>query len=190
MTPDARRRLGALTALVLGLFLGLTLLPVPITGPVGSWAGHTLWHWFGVGALGLPILGVGLALAGFERLGRLDMKRAAALIAGLSALVPYLVGVFAGVTRDDLVPDVAQRGVAARLTGLVPGFFSQLVTGRVGLAGAVLLGFLALSALTLVTFAWHPLHKLERRPDDGNAPPRRTRRSLGSAGAAPAEASA
>ena len=30
------------------------------------------------------------------------------------------------------------------------------------MAGAVLLGFLALSALTLATFAWHPLQRLER----------------------------
>ncbi len=165
MTPDARRRLGALTALAFGLFLGLTLLRLPVTGPVGTWVGHKLWHWFGLGALGLPILGVGLALAGLERLGRLDMKRAGALIVGLSLLIPFLIGVLGQVSRDDLVPDVAQRGIAARLTGLVPGFWAQLVAGRVGVAGAVLLGFLALSALTLMTFAWHPLHKLERRPD-------------------------
>ena len=35
----------------------------------------------------------------------------------------------------------------------------------VGVAGAVLLGFLALSALTLATFAWHPLQRLERQSD-------------------------
>ena len=35
-----RRRLGALTALVVGLFVGLTLLPVQITGPVGGYIGH------------------------------------------------------------------------------------------------------------------------------------------------------
>jgi S-DNA-T family DNA segregation ATPase FtsK/SpoIIIE len=165
MTPDTRRRLGALTALAFGLFVGLTLLRLPVTGPVGFKIGHVLWRWLGVGALGLPVLGVGLALAGFERLGRLDMKRAGALILGLSLLVPYLVGVFGQVAGADLVPDVAQRGIAARLTGTVPGFWAQLVAGSVGMAGAVLLGFLALSALTLATFAWHPLHKLERKPE-------------------------
>jgi S-DNA-T family DNA segregation ATPase FtsK/SpoIIIE len=44
----------------------------------------------------------------------------------------------------------------------VPGFFAETFSGMIGVAGAVLLGFLALSALTLVTFAWHPLQRLER----------------------------
>ncbi|MGE5231619.1 MAG: DNA translocase FtsK, partial [Deltaproteobacteria bacterium] len=175
MTADSRRRLGAVTALVLGVFVGLTLLPFPVTGPVGAWIGHALWHTLGGGALGLPLLGVGLALAGFERLGRLDMKRAAVLIGGLSLLAPYLIGVITRVGHADLVPDVAQRTLPARLVGLVPGFFAELVTGRVGVAGAVLLGFLALSALTLITFAWHPLQRLEAgrakadKPADGQS---------------------
>ncbi|HJR51102.1 MAG TPA: hypothetical protein VJ794_08360, partial [Gemmatimonadales bacterium] len=88
-----RRRLAALTALVAGLFLGLTLLPVKITGPVGGYIGHALWQLLGAGALGIPLLGIGLALAGFDRLGGLDMKRSAILIVGLSVLVPYVVGV-------------------------------------------------------------------------------------------------
>lgn len=167
MTPDSRRRLGALTALVLGVFVGLTLLPIPLTGPVGGWIGHALWHTLGAGAVGLPLLGIGLALAGFERLGRLDMKRAALLMGGLSLLTPYLIGVFAGVSHFDLVPDVAQRSLPARLVGLVPGFFAELVADRVGVAGAVLLGFLVLSALTLLTFAWHPLQRLEAGKDKG-----------------------
>ena len=40
MSTDSRRRMGALTALVLGLFVGLTLLPIPITGPVGRYIGR------------------------------------------------------------------------------------------------------------------------------------------------------
>jgi S-DNA-T family DNA segregation ATPase FtsK/SpoIIIE len=161
MTSDSRRRLGAITALVFGVFVGLTLLPFELTGPVGSWIGHALWHALGAGAIGLPLLGLGLALAGFERLGRLDMKRAALLMTGLSLLVPYLIGVVTRVTHIDLVPDVDQRALPARLAGLIPGMLAEVVTGRVGVAGAVLLGFLALSALTLLTFAWHPLQRLE-----------------------------
>jgi len=161
VSTDSRHRLGAITALVLGVFVGLTLLPFELTGPVGRWVGHELWHALGIGATGLPLLGLGLALAGFERLGRLDMKRAAVLMIGLSLLVPYLVGVVAKVTHFDLVPDVDQRALPARLAGLVPGMLAEVVAGRVGVAGAVLLGFLALSALTLVTFAWHPLQRLE-----------------------------
>jgi DNA segregation ATPase FtsK/SpoIIIE, S-DNA-T family len=156
-----RRRLGALTALVAGLFVGLTLLPVPITGPVGGYLGHALWQLLGAGALGIPLLGLALALAGFDRLGGLDMKRSAILIVGLSVLVPYVVGVLAQVTPAELDMDVGQRGFAARTVGLVPGFLAETISGKVGVAGAVLLGFLALSALTLATFAWHPLQRLE-----------------------------
>ena len=156
-----RRRMGALTALVVGLFLGLTLLPVKVTGPVGGYIGHALWQLLGAGALGIPLLGIGLALAGFDRLGGLDMKRSAILIVGLSVLVPYVVAVLTDVSPADLDADVGQRGFAARMVGLVPGFLAEAISGKVGVAGAVLLGFLALSALTLVTFAWHPLQRLE-----------------------------
>jgi DNA segregation ATPase FtsK/SpoIIIE, S-DNA-T family len=162
MSTDSRRRLGALTALVLGLFVGLTLLPIPITGPVGRYIGHELWQILGAGALGIPLLGAGLALAGFDRLGNLDMKRSAVLIVGLSLLIPYLVGVITHVGRTDLDIDVAQRGFAARIVGVLPGFFAEAISEKVGVAGAVLLGFLALSALTLATFAWHPLQRLEK----------------------------
>ena len=162
MSTDSRRRLGAITALVLGLFVGLTLLPLPITGPVGRDIGHGLWQLLGAGALGIPLLGVGLALAGFDRLGSLDMKRSAVLIVGLSLLIPYLIGVLARVGRADLDIDVGQRTIAARMVGVLPGFFAESISDKIGLAGAVLVGFLALSALTLATFAWHPLQRLEK----------------------------
>ncbi len=161
-TEDGRRRrLGAVTALVAGLFVGLTLLPVQVTGPVGGYIGHALWQLLGAGALGIPLLGIGLALAGFDRLGGLDMKRSAVLIVGLSVLVPYVVGVLTQVTPAELDMAVGQRGLAARTVGLVPGFLAESISGKIGVAGAVLLGFLALSALTLATFAWHPLQRLE-----------------------------
>jgi S-DNA-T family DNA segregation ATPase FtsK/SpoIIIE len=162
MSTDSRRRLGAITALVLGIFVGLTFLPIPWTGPVGKYVGHGLWRMLGAGALGIPLLGVGLALAGFDRLGKLDMKRSAILIVGLSLLLPYMIGVLTGVSRADLDLDVGQRGLATSLVGWLPGFFSEAVSGTVGVLGAVLLGFLALSALTLATFAWHPLQRWER----------------------------
>ncbi len=162
MSTDSRRRLGAITALVAGLFLGLTLLPLPLTGSLGKYIGHGLWQILGAGALGFPLLGIGVALAGFDRLGRLDMKRSAILIIGLSVLIPYMIGVLTGVTRTDLDPDLGERGFAASLVGWLPGFFAEVISGKIGLLGAVLLGFLALSALTLATFAWHPLQRLEK----------------------------
>ena len=176
MTADSRRRLGALTALVAGLFLGLTLLPVGVTGPVGGYTGHALWQLLGAGALGIPLLGLGLALAGFDRLGGLDMKRSALLIVGLSVLIPYVVGVLTHVRASDFDWDVGDRALSARAVGWLPGFLAVTIADKVGVAGAVLLGFLALSALTLATFAWHPLQRLEadRRAGgrlDGHARP-------------------
>ncbi|HKU60396.1 MAG TPA: DNA translocase FtsK [Gemmatimonadales bacterium] len=185
MTADSRRRLGALTALVAGLFLGLTLLPVGITGPVGRYIGHALWQLLGAGALGIPLLGLGLALAGFDRLGGLDMKRSALLIVGLSVLVPYVVGVLTHVRASDFDWDVGDRALSARAVGWLPGFFAVGIADKVGVAGAVLLGFLALSALTLATFAWHPLQRLERgsapdgvpAPAEDEAEPKRRRKA-------------
>src|SRR5688500_5005204 len=202
MSTDSRRRLGAVTALVVGLFVGLTLLPLPLTGPVGASLGHALWQLLGAGALGIPLLGVGLALAGFDRLGGLDMKRSAVLIIGLSVLAPYLVGVLTQVRHTDLDLDVGQRTLSARAVGVLPGFFAEAIATKIGVAGAVLAGFLALSALTLATFAWHPLWRLERgeaEPVEGDSSaddspaqePRRRKRAapaLVAAGTAAAEA--
>jgi S-DNA-T family DNA segregation ATPase FtsK/SpoIIIE len=167
MSTDSRRRLGAITALVLGLFVGLTFLPIPLTGPVGKYIGHGLWRMLGAGAIGIPVLGLGLALAGFDRLGKLDMKRSALLIVGLSLLLPYLIGILTGVSRSDLYPDRAEQGLAASVVGWLPGFFADTIAGKIGVLGAVLLGFLALSALTLATFAWHPLQRLEKGGEAG-----------------------
>src|SRR5215210_4253766 len=162
MSSESRRRLGAVTATVLGVFVGLTFLPIRLTGPLGEYMGQGLWRMLGAGALGIPLLGAGLALAGFDRLGKLDMKRSAILIVGLSVLLPYLIGVLTGVDRIDLDPDVGERTFAAFLVGSLPGFFAETIANKVGVLGAVLLGFLALSALTLATFAWHPLQRWER----------------------------
>ena len=189
MSTDSRRRLGAITGLVLGLFVGLTFLPLPLTGPVGKYIGHGLWRMLGAGALGIPLLGIGLALAGFDRLGKLDMKRSAILIVGLSVLVPYLIGVLTGVGRIDLYPDLGERGFAASVVGWLPGFFAEMITDKVGVLGAVLFGFLALSALTLATFAWHPLQRLERSgaggPPDEPSPGKAEKRKRAAAAAGP-----
>ena len=71
MNRKARQELIGIGALVVGLFLGLTLLRLPITGSWGQGIGSLLWQIVGVGAVLLPALGIGWALAAFERLGRL-----------------------------------------------------------------------------------------------------------------------
>ncbi len=174
MRPEDRRRLGAITALVLGVFAGLTLIPIIPTGPLGALLGGILWQGIGLGAVGVPLLGLGLGLAGFDRLPRLDMKRAAVLGLGLSLLVPFLAGVLSGVDAEAFLGPWAEWSVGARLTGILPGFVARGMVRMVGEPGGILVGFLALSALTLVTIAWHPLHRLERKADPEPEPlPRR-----------------
>lgn len=163
MSTANRRRLIALTALVTGLFLGLTLVPAVPTGALGSWVGGGLWRALGVGALGLPLLGIALALAGFDRLPRLDMARASLLVGGISLLAPFVIGVLTGTGADALA---AEAG-AAPLVGWFPALLATAVVGLIGKPGGVLLAFLALSALTLLTVAWHPLQRLERDPAEG-----------------------
>ncbi len=171
MTPQDRRRLTAVTALVLGLFVGLTLIPPIPTGPWGHGLGTLLWRGLGSGAVGLPLLGVGLALAGFERLPRLDMKRVAILVAGLSLLVPFTLGVLLRILPSDLDPPLFEWSLRAWLTGVVPGFMAHLALDAIGYAGGILLGFLALSVLTILTVAWHPLQRLEKGAGPGAEAP-------------------
>jgi S-DNA-T family DNA segregation ATPase FtsK/SpoIIIE len=161
VTEDARRRLGAIAGLVAGLFLALTLLPISLTGPIGDAIGRLLWKGFGAGAVGVPLLGFGLALSGFDRTPRVSMKQAALLLGGLSVLIPYLIGILTRVTADAFDPPLEQWSLTARAIGMVPGFLATAVYNLVGFAGGLLLGFLALSALTLLTIAWHPLRRLE-----------------------------
>ncbi|MEP6744555.1 MAG: DNA translocase FtsK, partial [Gemmatimonadota bacterium] len=51
----------------------------------------------------------------------------------------------------------------ARLVGVLPGFLASALTGLLGRPISALVGFLALSTLTILTVAWHPLARLERR---------------------------
>jgi DNA segregation ATPase FtsK/SpoIIIE, S-DNA-T family len=163
MSEEGRRHLSAIVALVLGSFVGLSLLPVHLTGPIGEWLGSVLWRGLGLGAVGLPLLGLGLGLAGFQRLPRLDMKRAAILVGGLVVLIPFLVGVITGVR-----PAAFDSGqLAPRLTGVLPGFLAYYVVEAIGLAGGTLLGFVLLCALTIATIAWHPLGRLARPGGSG-----------------------
>src|SRR6185436_6134236 len=58
-------------------------------------------------------------------------------------------------------PPLADWDLAARASGLLPGLAARGVLQLIGQPGGLLLAFLALSALTLATLAWHPLHRLE-----------------------------
>ncbi len=161
MTPESRRRFGALGALIGGLFVSLALVLHTQTGSLGTVLGDALWRALGVGAAGIPLLGFAIALAGFDRLPRLDMKRAALLMGGLTVLVPFVLGVVLAPPAGAFDPPLAEMSWPARAVGLVPALLARGVVQVVGTAGGLLLGFLALSGLTLATFAWHPLQRLE-----------------------------
>jgi S-DNA-T family DNA segregation ATPase FtsK/SpoIIIE len=160
MNAKARNELIGVAALLLGLFFGLTLLQLPLTGSWGREIGGALWKLFGLGAVVLPVLGVGWALAAFERLGPLSWGRAAALGAGLILLVPYGIAIGIGPVFPN---DYAQWTAAQKLVGLVPAFLASGIQGAVGTAGGVLVGLFALSALGIVTVGWHPLAMLRGR---------------------------
>jgi len=160
MNPKARRELIGIAALLVGFFLGLTLLPAALTGSWGRSIGNALWQLFGVGTIVLPLLGVGWALAAFERLGALSWGRAAVLGAGLILLIPYGIAVAIG---PIFPPDYTNWTRSERLVGLFPGFLANGVEGAVGTAGAVLAGLFALSALGIFTVGWHPLTMLRQR---------------------------
>ncbi len=81
-------------------------------------------------------------------------------------LVPFGIGIAVGLEAvSDLPPSYDQWALKHRLVGLAPAFLAVTVIGAVGTAGAVIVGALGISVLTLSTFGWHPLRRL-----DGQAP--------------------
>src|SRR3989441_11345890 len=99
MNRKARQELIGIGALAVGLFLGLTLLRLPITGSWGDQIGSRLWRVLGGGSGLLPLLGIGWALAAVEGLGSRSAGGAAALAAGVVLVLPFVVG---AVTRAGL----------------------------------------------------------------------------------------
>ena len=164
MNPKGRQELIGVGAFVVGVFLGLTLLPWRITGGVGEGIGTFLWAAFGLGAVVIPLMGLGWALAAFERLGTLSTLRAAALGAGLIVLLPYTLGILGGAGDLDQFPaDHAEWSAGQLLVGIIPGWIAGGVRHAVGTAGGVLAGLFALSALGIGTIGWHPLVVLRSR---------------------------
>jgi len=163
MTPRLKQELIGTAALAAGLFLGLTLLPFGATGPWGQGLGRFLWQVFGLGAVLLPVLGVGWALAAFGRLGALSTLRAAALVTGLALLIPYGIAIASGVALGRLPAAHADWSALHKLVGILPGFLAHTVWRALGTAGGVLVGLVALSALGMLTVGWHPLVVLRRR---------------------------
>jgi hypothetical protein len=164
VNPRARAELGGIGALVVGLFLGLTLAPWHVTGNIGAAVGSGLWKVFGVGSIVIPVLGLGWALAAFGRLGSVSSPRAAILGTGLIVLQPYAVAVVSGVAVTS-APDYAVWSSSQRLIGLVPAFLVEGVERSTGPAGATLIGLFALSALGVFTVGWHPLALLRAGRD-------------------------
>ncbi len=156
-TSGHRQELLAILSLLAGVFVALTLLPWDVTGPVGRVAGGFLWKWFGLGAALIPVLGIGVGLAGFELVPRLDLERVAVLFAGLILLVPYAVAILTGATGPgDFPPAYEDWTVAQKLSGLLPVAVAVGISEVIGTAGAVIVGLGGLWVLTVYTLEWHP----------------------------------
>ncbi len=163
LTPRHKQELLAIVSLLVGVFVGLTLLPWDVTGAAGRVIGRFLWMSLGLGAGLLPLLGFGVALAGFGRLPRLDVTRVAVLLGGLVLLVPVVIAIATGARGPgDFPPDYEAWSTAQRLTGILPALLATGLAGVIGAAGAVIVALLALSALTMFTLDWHPFGRLTR----------------------------
>jgi hypothetical protein len=172
VATSRRRELLGLLGLAAAIFIGLSLGPLSITGPFGRALGGSLWTYFGLGAGLLPLLLVAVGLEGLGRLKIVDLRRTAILLGGLVILLPVLIGIAHGIGRGfDLPANHDAWTLAQQLIGIVPALLVDTTVNLVGTAGAVIVGLLALSALTLYTIGWHPLrHLVWPRPARSAAP--------------------
>jgi len=163
LTPDRRRELAAILSLAAGVFLGLSLLPISLTGPLGRVVGSLLWKALGLGSLLVPALLLIVGSIRFGWLSGLDARRIAILMGGLVLLVPFGIAVAVRLeTISDLPPSYEQWAARHKVVGLVPAFLAVTIAGWVGTAGTVIVGLLGLSALTISTVGWNPLKTLRR----------------------------
>ena len=162
LEPRHRQELLAIAFLLAGIFLALTLLPLNVTGPLGRGAGRFLWTYLGIGAALLPLAGFALALAGFGRIPSFDFQRVGVLVGGLMVLLPFAIAIGTGIrTMADFPANHADWPVAQKLVGVVPAFLVWGVSSAIGTAGAVLVGLLGVSVLTIYTVGWHPFRRLK-----------------------------
>ncbi len=161
LNGDHRRELLAIIALSAGAFVGLSLLPVSLTGPLGQFLGTSFWRFLGMGSLMMPVLAVIVGAIGFRWLRGVDLLRVTILAAGLVILIPYWAALFSGVSSVAQFPaDYADWGAKQRMVGIVPALLAIGATSLMGTAGAAILGVLAVSALTITTIGWHPFRRL------------------------------
>ncbi|MEE8192723.1 MAG: DNA translocase FtsK [Gemmatimonadales bacterium] len=195
LTPRHRQELLAIVSLLVGVFVGLTLLPIDITGAAGRVIGRFLWISLGAGAAFLPVFALGLSLAAFGRLS-IDLSRVAVLLGGMVVLVPYAIAVVTGATGvGDFPASYVDWSTAQRLTGIGPAAIAVGITSLTGTAGAVIVGLLCVSGLTMYALDWHPFRRLqagtggrrkavEAQGETWSAPePQREEEKLASAGA-------
>ncbi len=143
--------------------MGLSLLPLDLTGRAGQLLGRFLWQNLGLGSCFIPLLGVGLGLAGFGRLGRLGLLDVAVLFLGLMPLAPFGIALAVGIrTGAEFPASYEEWSAVQKLVGVIPAALARGMISVVGTAGAVTVWLAALSALTLVTLDWHPFKRLSK----------------------------
>ena len=101
----------AILSLAAGVFLGLSLLPTPLTGWIGRFIGSLLWKSLGVGSVLLPLLLLVLGFARFGWLRRLDQRRTAVLMGGLVILAPFSIAIIGLENVRDHPPKIGRAHV-------------------------------------------------------------------------------
>ncbi len=163
LTPNRRRELTAILSLAAGVFLGLSLLPTSLTGPLGRVVGFLLWKFLGLGSVLLPVLLLMVGIVRFGWLRGIDAHRVAILMGGLVILLPFGIAIGVGLeVSTDLPASYDDWAVRHKVVGIIPAFLTVTASAVVGTAGAVIAGVLGLSALTISTVGWHPLRRLRR----------------------------
>ena len=166
-----RQELFAIVALLVGLFVGLALVPLELTGPVGRGLGRVLRAGLGAGSAFVPLFGVAAGLIGFGWLRRVQLARLAVFCAGMALLLPYAIALVAGMREvGDVAPNLATGSLADRLVGVIPGAIVVGVQSVVGTAGTVIIGLIALSGLTIIVFDWHPFRRLDGAKSEDTVP--------------------
>jgi DNA segregation ATPase FtsK/SpoIIIE, S-DNA-T family len=169
MVAVARREMGGVALLVLAVFLAGLLITYAIGsdgglqdvrgafGAIGAAMVAPLISGFGwMAVVLLPVLP---AVHGLRLLGRLERwedRNWLWFLVGMMALLPIIAAIALRVGRETSV-----------VSGVWGGFWAYYLLKLVGTVGAWLVMLAAVSALTIATLAWNPVHAMIERTRQG-----------------------